>query len=139
MDTWADERPLYIWSGDTAADLAPVKAAKVALGIQEKVIPFGLDKFGRKPDGTSISLHARVLAIGFRPPFICEHALVRETTTAEGFQRALSWVLGLTEVDPKANTVVDAMVAIFGPGTREVTREELESERKMVAYLSGRG
>ena len=139
MDVWADHAPLYIWSGGERADLTPVKEAKAALAIEKSVAPVGLNAAGYTQDGAPVSLFARVLAIGSRPPFLCEHALVTERTSSEGYQRALSWVLGVTEFDPKANTVLDAMVAVFGPETREISEEELEAERKMDAYLEGRG
>jgi len=126
----ADQKPLYIWS-ESKADLAPVKAAKLALGIESKVIPMGATTLVDLPD-----LNTRVLAIGTRPPFICEYALTTAGTSDAGWQRALSWVLGETEYDPKATTIEDIMVSTFGPGTREISAEELESERKMRAYVN---
>jgi len=129
-DVWSDQKPLYIWS-EGKADLAPIKAAKLALGIEAKVIPIGVATLVDLPN-----LNARVLAVGTRPPFICEYALTTAGTSGAGWQRALSWVLGETEYDDKATTIEDIMVSMFGAGTREISAEELESERKMRAYVN---
>lgn len=132
MDVWADERALYIWSGNEKADLTPVKAAKAALGITETVKPMGVTSLGQLAGRAP-----RVLAIGSRPPFLCDYALTSDKTSAAGWERALSWVLGLTEHDPKATTVTDILVSIMGPGVRELSPEELAAERKLISYLEG--
>jgi hypothetical protein len=132
MDAWADERALFIWSGDTAADLAPVKAAKLALGIEAKVKPVGVGKESPPP-----RWDVRVLAIGSRPPWVCDYALVSERTAPEGWERALAWVLG-THDDPKATTVDDIIHATFGNDAREIPPEELEAERRYGDYVTGR-
>lgn len=131
---WADELPLYIWSGEATADLAPVKTAKLALEISETVRPVGLNKLGRNADDIGIPWEARVLAIGSRPPFICNYALTSEKTSPEGWQRALLWVLGKVEFDPKATTIEDIVISVF-PGAREIPEAELEAERKLQAYI----
>jgi len=132
MDTRTEESDLHIWHGERRADLAPVKAAKLALNIERKVWPVDVRSLADLP-----SLDSRVLAIGSRPTFICDYALTSERTSPAGWERALSWVLGVTEHDDKATTIEDVMVSIFGPGTRELSEAELESERKMAAYING--
>lgn len=136
MDSWVDERTLYLFSGQERADLAPVKAAKLALGVEETVRPVGLNLLGMTEHG-SIGFDARVLAIGHRPPFFCNYALTTEATTPAGWERALSWVLGFTEHDPKATLIEDIVVSIF-PGAREITPEELAGEVKFRDYQQAR-
>lgn len=142
MDVWADQTALYIWSGGEKADLTPVKAAKRQLererdhlgGIQDipaQLVPIGASSLSDLP-----SLDARVLAIGSRPPFICNYALTSPKTSAEGWVRALCWVLGIAKYDSKATLIEDILISQFGPGVREITPEELEAERKMLAYLA---
>jgi len=133
MDVWADESALYIWSGEERADLAPIKAAKAALNVDRVVKPVGVTSIEQLP-----SLDTRVLAVGSRPPFLCEYALTSERTSPEGWQRALSWVLGITVDDPKATTVLDILTSTFGPGMKEISAEELAAEEKMAAYQQGR-
>jgi hypothetical protein len=135
-DVWADETPLYIWS-QQKADLTPVKAAKAVLeridGEIGRVIPIAVKSLSDLPD-----LDARVLAIGSRPPFICNYALVGERTSEEGFVRALRWIFrGPGWDDPKATTLDDILTAAFppDPGTgampQMVPVEELEAERRL--------
>jgi len=131
METWTDERALYIWSGGVKADLAPVKAAKLALEVTEIVRPFGVSTLGELPD-----LFTRVLAIGTRPPFLCDYALVSERTSPEGYQRALAWVLHIVGDDPKATTIAD-ILGSFWPGVREMSADEIEAARKFAAYQQG--
>lgn len=132
METWADEAPLYIWSGGARADLAALKAAKAELEFDKKVKPIGLDATGAQlPDP-----FARVLAIGSRPLFLCDYALTGDRTSPEGWKRALAWCLGLVEHDEKATTTLDILISIMGKGVREISPEELEGERKLAAYLN---
>lgn len=133
MDVWADERALYIWSGEKKADLAPLKAAKEALGIVEKIRPFGVPM----PGGNSApQLDCdRILAIGVRPPWVCDYALVSERTAPAGWQAALAYCLHLTD-DSRATTVLDILNSVW-PGTREISEAELESERKLAEYQHG--
>lgn len=129
MEVWADQLPLYIWSGGEKADLTPVKAAKLALGVEMTVKPIGVTGITQLPKLTS-----RVLAIGSRPPFVCDYALTSERTSDEGWQRALSWALHITEHDPKATTTEDIMISVFGPGTREIPEAELVAAIRMREY-----
>lgn len=136
MDVWADERALYIWADGKTADLAPVKAAKAALGYGFTVKPFAVT-----PDSPPPAGH-RVLAIGSRPNWITDYALTSENTSPEGWQRALAWVLGEVEHDPRATLVLDILSSILPPNARgemvrELTETEIEAERKLRAYNSG--
>ena len=124
-------RDLLIWSAELA-DLAPVKAAKAALDVDFQVEPRAV----REP--TDLMWADRVLAIGTRPPFLCDYALVTETTSPEGFERALRWVLHLVEDDPKATTILDTLTAHFGPGVHEVTPEEQEARQRFTDYQQNR-
>jgi hypothetical protein len=132
MDVWADEIALYIWSGNERADLTPIKAAKATLDIDKKVKPIGVNALADLP-----SLHAHVLAIGSRPPFLCDYALTSERTSPAGWQRALRWVLDPDHYEEKATTMLDTLTSLYGPATREIPPEQLEAERKMRVYQLG--
>ena len=137
MEEWYVEPDpsLFIWAGGEPTDLAKVKAGKAALddGITEvpKVRPVNCAPWGA--EGLNY-LEDRVLAVGSKPPFLCDYFLVGDDAGPEEFTRALAWVLGLVEDDERANLIIDTMTRIFGPGTREVPPEELEAQRKFREY-----
>ena len=140
MEVWSDERALYIWSGEAKANLAPVKEAKLALDYPFRVVPIGVVA-PNPPHFTTLPppAGARILAIGSRSPWANrDYALVSQATSPEGWKRALAWVLGEVEHDPKATTVLDIFVSVFGPETREIPPEELEGEQKIADYIQGR-
>lgn len=60
----------------------------------------------------------RILAIGEKPPFVCDYALVAKPTV-ESIKNALEWVLGDHD-DPRARTVVQVLEEIFGNGVKEI-------------------
>lgn len=136
---------LHIWHASGPADLTPIKAAKARLeyerdhldgwrDLPDKIRPVAVASSSDLPN----YLETRVLAVGSRPPFLCEYALVTERTSPEGYVRALCWVLGISRIDEKATTILDTMTAIFGPGTREVTTEELEARKRLRDYQQAR-
>lgn len=127
-------RDLYIWHADGPADLTPVKAAKAELDVDFTIRPVAVYEATDLPN----YLEDRVLAVGSRPPFLCEYALVTERTSPEGYVRALRWVLGLAESDPKATTILDTLNSILGPGVREVPTEELEARERLRDYQQNR-
>lgn len=105
--------PLAIWpSVPTGGALAALKQAKQQIPDAPLVSPV------RAVPGSP----GRVLAIGERPPFLCDYALVAEATP-ERIKPALEWVLGLRE-DERGMTVLKKLKQIFGPETTEVTRED---------------
>jgi hypothetical protein len=124
---------LYIWSATRPVDMAPLKAAKLSLPVDEVIRPLYPQAPEDLPD-----LETRVLAIGSRPPFLCHHALVTPRTSMGGWVRALSWTLGITEHDEKATLIVDTLTAAFGPGVREVPPEEIEGMQRLRDYLQNR-
>lgn len=126
---------LLIWHAGGPADLTPIKQAKQALNVDFTVKPVAVFSDGENdlPD-----LNSRVLAVGSRPPFLCDYALTSERTGPEGWQRALRWVLRLEESDPKATTILDTLTAAFGPGVREVSPEELEANQRLRDYQQNR-
>lgn len=124
---------LYIWSATRPVDLAPLKAAKLSLPIDDTIKP----AYPQTPEDLP-DFDARVLAIGSRPPFLCAHALVTPRTSMGGWVRALSWSLGITEHDDKATTIVDTLTAVFGPGVREVPPDEIEGMQRLRDYLENR-
>lgn len=131
---------LFIWHLDGPADLAPVKAAKAALDVDFQVRPIAMPINGNSvPMLEQFNyLTDRVLAVGSRPPFLCDYALTSERTSPEGWQRALRWVLGVEPEDPKATTVLDTLTSIFGPGTREVSQEEIDGRQRLRDYQQNR-
>lgn len=119
-------RRLPIWhsEGLQAVDMAPIREAKAALDLDFKV----------KPAPARIDIDERILAIGTRPPFLCDYALWSGKSGPAGLSVALSWVLGDHD-DPRATTIVDTIQHFF-PGARQMTQEELDSERAMFVYLN---
>lgn len=139
MDAWADELPLYIWSGGEPTDLSKVKAAKHALETDE-FVPWGVPLPKVRPvncahwGADGLTFDHRVLAVGSKPPFIIDYFLVGNDAGHEEFTRALAWVLKLVDEDERANLVIDTMTRIFGPGTREVSEEEQAAQQKLRDY-----
>lgn len=141
MDAWADERALYIWSGGVKADLAPIKAAKERLiyerdhldgfrDVPALIRPIAVSATEPPPVGV------RVLAIGTRPPWLCDYFLVSETSSQEEWIRAFCWVVEISATDSAATKVADTLGS-FWPGIREVSAEEQESERRLAAFQQG--
>jgi len=128
------ERTLFIWSGPERADLEPLKRAKAQLELDFMVRPVGVPV----PNGENAlpSECGRVLAIGHRPPWLCDYALVGERTSEDGWRAALEWALGVVDHDPRATTTLDILASIF-PGIEEIMPEQLEAEEKLRAYVSG--
>lgn len=117
--------PIYV-ADDHVLDLAPIKAAKAALDLPYKVVPVDpADAPG-----------SRVLAVGAKPGWMCDFYLIAPQEAGERVQEALLWVLSDAH-DPEATTVADTMLTIFGEGTREITAEELASERAWADYFAG--
>lgn len=117
--------PIYV-ADDHVLDLAPIKAAKAALDLSYKVVPVDpADAPG-----------SRVLAVGAKPEFLCDFYLVAPQESQERLVDALWWVLEGWD-DPEATTVADTLATVFGDGTREITAEELASERAWADYFAG--
>lgn len=134
MDAWADEFPLYIWSGAERADLSMVRQT-VQLMRQStgysipKVVPIGTSVQNPPP------LDARVLAIGAAPAYLCDFRLIDPAATPDEWWDALAWVMRLEE-DGKATTLLDTIQATFGAKAREISADELVAEQKMSDYLN---
>lgn len=120
---------LLIWHREGEADLTPIKAAKAALAVDFTVRPVAI----RSHEDVA-TFDDRVLAVGTRPPFLCDYALTSERTSPEGWQRALRWVLHLEEFDPKATTILDTLTSAFGAGVREIPQEEIDGLRRLREY-----
>lgn len=123
--------PFYIFTGNdgTLADLAPLKRAKAALDLDVRIAPRMITQYDRHRNAAE-----RVLAIDVKPTWLTDYALVTQNTSDEGWQRAVKWVI-TGEFDPKATTITDILVSIFGPGTREISEAELASEEAYRVYL----
>lgn len=102
-----------------------IKVVKQSLDLDFKVYP---------RHATSSEHYDRILAVGSKPPFLCDYALIGPRSDSPGLAAALAWTLGLTE-DDRATTILDTLNARW-PGTREISDEELASERALVAYLT---
>lgn len=120
---------LAIWSDVHPVALEPLKAAKQAIGWEGLIVP----RYPRSADDS----HAqqRILAIGTRPPWLVDYALISERTSAEGWQAALRWAL-TDEEHPKATMILDQLRSIFGKGLREISESELASEANVRLYLA---
>lgn len=112
------ERALYIWHAEGPADLAPIRAAKVELAVDFTARPVAVSTLYPGPAS------ARILAVGSRPPFLCDYALVSERTGPQGWKAAVAWALELIE-DERSTTVLDTLRSIFGAGVRELDVQEV--------------
>lgn len=99
--------PIYP-SVPTGAILTALKDAKDSLDVDYLVQPV------KAVPGSP----GRILALGKKPHFVCDYALV-EKPTKESIRNALEWVLGDHD-DPRARTVVQVLEEIFGSGVQEI-------------------
>lgn len=119
------DRFLPIWTEDYAAvDMDRIKRAKAGLELAYVVYP---------RHATTGGEYDRVLAVGSRPPYVCDYALISERSDHAGVTAALRWVLGEVE-DDRATTMADVLSAIFGGSVREIPQDELDAEAALRAY-----
>lgn len=91
-----------------------LREAKESLNIGTKVLP----------TEAVVGMHARVLALGSVPPWVCEVALVRDPSNAASVAGALDWLLNAPEGDERGITVPDRLSMIFGKPVRELPKPE---------------
>lgn len=129
--------PFFIYSGeDQVADLEPLKAAKATMPDLPRIRPIRVTLANRfEFSDQELGWDSRILCIGYRLPWAGNYALVTEKTTPENLAHAIRWVVEGGD-DPRASTIQDWLNHYLGPGVREISPEELESERKMRAYLN---
>ena len=88
--------------GDRDSELPYIKEAKQQLGLDVMVRPVvatpGFD---------------RILAIGERPDFICDHALVKDVTNIESLKAALKWCI-TGEPDDRVTTIEKWLSRLMG-------------------------
>jgi hypothetical protein len=99
--------PIYP-SVPTGGVLEALKAAKDSLDVDYLIQPV------KAVPGSP----GRILAIGKKPHFVCDYALVANPTV-ESFKNALHWALGDHD-DPRARTVIQVLEEIFGKGVKEI-------------------
>jgi hypothetical protein len=105
----AEIRPLPIYpSAPTGDELTALKTAKDMLNLPFLVKP--MDAVPGSP--------GRILALGKRPDFLCDHALVAKPTV-ESIKSALEWVLGEHE-DKRATTMAQMLQEIFKGEVKEL-------------------
>lgn len=109
-------------------DLSPIKAAKAELDLPFKVVP----SRACLPDTPPSDV--RILAIDDKPDWICDYVLVSSRTSLEGMKDALRWVL-TGEGAEIATSAAEALNEILGPGVREISQAELDSEKALRIYL----
>lgn len=121
-------RPLWIYTSEWAAlPLDRIREAKVSLGLDYRVVP--------EPAAIGGGFD-RVLAVEWRPPFLCDYAFVTSSTPVPALADAIAWALGERE-DARAMTLEDMLTVILGPGVREISAEEQASEERLRAYQRG--
>lgn len=87
--------------GDRDSELAAIREAKQQLNLNVQVKPvIATPGFGR------------VLAIGERPPFICDHALVKDVNNIESLKAALKWCI-TGEHDDRVTTMEKWLSRLF--------------------------
>lgn len=106
---WTDTRP-------TDAEMAKLKAAKRATGVNTPVLP------RRAFPGCG----GRFIAIGARPPWLADYAYV-DSYDDPRLSKALKWVLLGDEVlgeIPGPVRLIDQLRDVFGPGVKEVVPDD---------------
>lgn len=101
---------IYPWPVDEVR-MNLIKQAKATLNLELKVLP----------TQAVPGLHARVLALGKLPPWLCDAALVRDPSNVDSVQAALEWVLTAPEGDERGFMVKDYMHSIFGEPVLELS------------------
>ena len=108
----SDVMPIAVWPNKPVLhDMEMLKKAKANIKTDIKMIP--VDAVPGSP--------GRILALRESPPFLCDHALVRNPTV-ESLTAALSYCLGLND-DPRATTVLKVLKEAFGEETREIAND----------------
>ena len=111
-------KSLYIYPFPLEPDvLELVKSAKAALELDFLVLPMA----------AHAGCNGRVLAIGSPPPFLTDHALIRDPRNAEAMMAGLKWAITSIE-DSRATLKVDMLSQIFGAEVKEVPMEKLAFE-----------
>jgi hypothetical protein len=113
-----DHVDLWVWyPEDEPIDYARIKAAKEMLELDVLVHPHLIE---------AAEHEGRILAVGGRPPWLCDYFLISNGSTMDVVADALGWALDLLE-DERAQTVADTLSSIFGSPCREISPQELES------------
>lgn len=114
-----EPKSLYIYPWPvTGDDLSLLKAAKASLDLDFLVVP----------QRATVGSSGRVLALREVPPFICDHALVRDPASPDALKAGLEWAV-TKNVDKRATLVVDMLSSAFGAPVRELTPEDMALER----------
>jgi hypothetical protein len=106
----AEVRPLPVYpSAPTGDVLSAIKEAKASMSTSILIKPV------RAVPGSP----GRILAIGKRPDFLCDYALVEEPT-ASSIKPALEWILDLRD-DYKGYSAIVLLREVFGRDVEEIT------------------
>ena len=132
----SDLKILWIWHrpNDTV-DLDAIKLAKMELEVEYKVVPRDLTEYSFMNEW---ELDERVLAIGTRPPWIVDYFLVAENGSSQDWMNALSWVLGETEDDWEATSVIDILTALLPGPVRQLSDQEITDQKRLSDYQNRR-
>ena len=107
-----DVKLLHIFTkGDRDTQLPLIKEAKRQLNIDAMVKP-----------AVATPGFDRVLALGERPDFICDHALVRDVNNVESLKAALHWCI-TGEPDSRVTTMEKHLSLIMGVKVERVDDE----------------
>lgn len=107
----SDIIPLQIYPWPVSDEqLGLVKEAKAGVHTDVKVLPT------RAVPG----LHARVLALGSLPPWVCDAAFVKDCMNVESITAALDWLLNAPPESDRGFMVKDYLEAMFGSGVEEL-------------------
>ena len=108
------EKVLYIWTkGERDSELPYIKEAKRQLNSAVKLMPVPA-----KPGSM------RVISIGERPPFLCDHALVKDVTNIESLKAALEWYIN-DNGDPRVTTIAKWLSRLMGAEVKEIDYYEV--------------
>ena len=108
------EMLLPIWTkGERDIELPYIKEAKRQLNSDTKLIPV------LAGPGSM-----RVVAIGERPPFLCDHALIKDVSNVDSVKAALTWFMEDNN-DSRVTTVEKWLSRLMGAEVKEIDYYEV--------------
>jgi hypothetical protein len=107
---------LHIWTkGNRDVELPYIRQAKWQIATDIKLIPVAA-----KPGAV------RVIAIGERPPFLCDHALIKDVTNVASVKAALEWYID-DNGDSRVTTIEKWLSRLMGAEVKEIDYYEVRS------------
>ena len=111
-----EQKLLYIWTkGDRDVELPYIKQAKQQIVSDTKLIPVAATPGAM-----------RVIAIGERPPFLCDHALIKDVTNVASLKAALEWYID-DNGDSRVTTIAKWLSRLMGAEVKGIDYYEVRA------------